>query len=519
MANAVRNTKITRHIMGDSIGNLRKTAILIVLSILFGMAIYYSYSGFDRLFTVTFVHQYKQYEPGNIEPVVDTSVMKPALGVPILMYHGIMDVQDEENTTFTNFVEHMEMLKREGFQTITLQQLEAFLNGTFTLPPRPFVLTFDDGRKDSYYPVDKVLEKLGYTASIFVATTKMNHSDPFYLSWDDLKYMKDSGRWDIQAHGRDSHTTIPGGPNDREGKYLTSRIYYPNDDSYEAVPVYEKRVEQDYINGIEDIEKNLGYTPKYFAIPLNEYGEHYASNYREGSSFNEKMIKKYFKLAFIEGISGDITPGHLYSYNLQDSDPLKLVRIEPINLTAGQIRQVLLDEYPQPPLLVTSSQDSLSFERNITVEYGPTTIKPDGLHLLVTKPDTSTLLSAGQYYWKDYAVGAVMKRMKGRSSVLIARMSDNKNYVAFGMTDNGLFLRERVNGVTRDLRPSILKESSKGSMNFYKMVLSGNKVTAYFNGKAVYKNVEITNSKGKVGLSTWSTGAADILVTRFTVHE
>jgi peptidoglycan/xylan/chitin deacetylase (PgdA/CDA1 family) len=42
------------------------------------------------------------------------------------------------------------------------------MKGEKILPKKSFLLTFDDGRKDSFYPVDPVLKKLNYNAVILI---------------------------------------------------------------------------------------------------------------------------------------------------------------------------------------------------------------------------------------------------------------------------------------------------------------------------------------------------------------
>src|SRR3989344_3875806 len=61
-------------------------------------------------------------------------------------------------------------LMNAGFNTIGGDELNAFMRGEKMLPARSFVITFDDGRKDSYYPVDPLLDVLGYKALVFVIT-------------------------------------------------------------------------------------------------------------------------------------------------------------------------------------------------------------------------------------------------------------------------------------------------------------------------------------------------------------
>ena len=76
-----------------------------------------------------------------------------------------------------------------------------------------FLLTFDDGRKDSYYASQPLLEAFGFRATMYVITAKSlgDKSSVYYLSRQEVKKMKDSGHWDIQPHTRDGHDEYPTG--------------------------------------------------------------------------------------------------------------------------------------------------------------------------------------------------------------------------------------------------------------------------------------------------------------------
>jgi hypothetical protein len=260
----------------------------------------------------------------------------PALSVPILMYHGVVVVGGDigTNTTRKNFISQMEMLKKEGFETISVSDFNSFLKGEFVLPSRPVIITFDDGRKDSYYTVDKVLEKLGFKATIFIASIKANQNDPFYLSWKELETLRDSGRWEIEAHGRNSHEEVIVDKDGTTGRFYTSRIF-SSQGQLESLSDYKKRVENDYIFGINDIKDNLKITPKYFAIPLSDFGSHDDSNYPEALEFNRGLTKKYFELAFTQANPIDSF------YNFKDSNRYELKRLEVKNISAKELLKEL----------------------------------------------------------------------------------------------------------------------------------------------------------------------------------
>ncbi len=128
--------------------------------------------------------------------------------IPVLLYHGIvkeLKSADEFATTQESFREQMTTLYNSGYRTITAAQFADFMNGKITLPAKSFLLTFDDGRRDSYYGADPILDRLGYTAVMFAASGQSANSDrlfsSYYLNPLEIAQMASNGRWEIQSHG------------------------------------------------------------------------------------------------------------------------------------------------------------------------------------------------------------------------------------------------------------------------------------------------------------------------------
>ena len=96
----------------------------------------------------------------------DVSSLPDATAVPVLMYHGVVLKKDSANTTLKNFRKQMEALKKEGFETISVEEFDLFRQGKFVLPKKPIIITFDDGRKDSFYTTDDIFAKLGFKATL-----------------------------------------------------------------------------------------------------------------------------------------------------------------------------------------------------------------------------------------------------------------------------------------------------------------------------------------------------------------
>ena len=125
--------------------------------------------------------------------------------IPILTYHYIGNNPNPEDklryslsVTPDNFEAQMQYISQNGYTTINLDTLYSSLKGAFPLPPKPIILTFDDGYMDFYYNAYPILKKYNLSATSFIPTGLMNQG--YYLNWDQIKEMDKSGLIKFEAH-------------------------------------------------------------------------------------------------------------------------------------------------------------------------------------------------------------------------------------------------------------------------------------------------------------------------------
>ena len=130
-----------------------------------------------------------------------------SIALPILTYHriesldesGVPDVRRRRTVSPADFAAQMEWLHRHGFRAIThLQALEALELGV-PLPPKPILLTFDDGYRDVLDHAAPVLARLRMPATAYVITGLISGPDPSFLTWKDLLALERQGI-DIGSH-------------------------------------------------------------------------------------------------------------------------------------------------------------------------------------------------------------------------------------------------------------------------------------------------------------------------------
>jgi peptidoglycan/xylan/chitin deacetylase (PgdA/CDA1 family) len=122
----------------------------------------------------------------------------PRVSVPILLYHYIrIDTNPADrlgiglSTPPAVFKAEMDWLRNVGGHTVTLAQVMAALEGGPRLPPRPVVLTFDDGHESFATEALPVLLADGFVATVFVNTGLMGR--PSYMSSTQVKQVAADG--------------------------------------------------------------------------------------------------------------------------------------------------------------------------------------------------------------------------------------------------------------------------------------------------------------------------------------
>lgn len=99
--------------------------------------------------------------------------------IPVLMYHHLLQKKENifpNNNVILNvesFKEQLSYLKQNGFQTITLSDLEAYIRGEIKLKDKSILITFDDGNKTNHLYALPLLKQYGYQAGAFIITGRV----------------------------------------------------------------------------------------------------------------------------------------------------------------------------------------------------------------------------------------------------------------------------------------------------------------------------------------------------------
>lgn len=120
--------------------------------------------------------------------------------VPILLYHRI-DVSPYNSRYYVSpdkFEEEMKLLRDWGYETITLDMLTQAIHEGAELPPRPILITFDDGHLNNYTTAFPIMQKYGFTGVLYIVGSYMGADE--FMNADQIKEMAAAG-WEVGSHG------------------------------------------------------------------------------------------------------------------------------------------------------------------------------------------------------------------------------------------------------------------------------------------------------------------------------
>ena len=259
-------------------------------------------------------------------------------GFIALSYFALDRLGDENMISMKRLEEHFEALKKNGYKTISQEDLLAYYRGEKLLPEKALFLSFEDGRRDTAVFSSKLLEKYNFTSSFFTYALNLESRDDKFIDAQDLKKMLKSGYFQAGTNGyRLSYINVF----DRYGNYLgelepegfinLSKYLDRNYDHYlmdyirdqEGVPKENQqrmtqRIKKDYYLMEEAYQKKLGFMPQVYILMHSNSGQ-FGTN-KIVSQVNEDMLKKQFSMNFNrEG----------YAHNNLQTDIYNLSRLQP----------------------------------------------------------------------------------------------------------------------------------------------------------------------------------------------
>ena len=231
--------------------------------------------------------------------------------VPVLLYHRITATDSSYAVSPVVFEAQMQRLHDLGFDAITLDRYVRFMRGeNADLPPRPILITFDDANLSALQNADPVLAGYGWSAAMYVPTGFVGL--PGRLTWDQLRQMQASGRWQIDEHAGNGHVLVTVDAQGARGPFYANEIWA--DGTQETFAQYKLRAGSDIELGAAELAHFLpGWTSHgTFAVPFNNYGDH-GSNDPRIEPWLSSYLAAHFAVSFVQKDYGFTTPHQAFA--------------------------------------------------------------------------------------------------------------------------------------------------------------------------------------------------------------
>lgn len=119
--------------------------------------------------------------------------------VPILLYHHIA-VRQSENVYYISpntFQQQMHLLHQWGYKTISVELLVTAIKQGVDLPPKPVIITFDDGSQTVYTNALPIMQRYDFSGTAYIVYNYVGTRN--YMKSEEIRELYASG-WEIGSH-------------------------------------------------------------------------------------------------------------------------------------------------------------------------------------------------------------------------------------------------------------------------------------------------------------------------------
>ncbi|RZM77465.1 polysaccharide deacetylase [Leptolyngbya iicbica LK] len=206
------------------------------------------FSFFTQAVDPSFVSQFRAAPWPSIHEAARTA------RVPVLMYHDILPEKEVFfDVTVEEFAAHLARIEEAGLTPISFDQLYDHLRMGAPLPPKPVLLTFDDGYVGHYTHVYPLLQQYQYPAVFSLFTGKLDGdvAGRSTVTWEQAKEMAADPLITIAAHS----------------------VMHPSD----LRELDDAALQREVVESKQRLEAELGIPIRYFTYPEGKYDERVAA--------------------------------------------------------------------------------------------------------------------------------------------------------------------------------------------------------------------------------------------------
>lgn len=191
-----------------------------------------------------------------------------SVSLPIIMYHSILNSKSGTYIVSKTQLENdLQALIKHGYNTVFPSQIIEYVYNNGTLPPKPILITFDDGYYNNMYYGLELFQKYKQKANINIIgqiSTNFSQNDGSnpnfsHLTWQQITTMAESGCFEIGNHTYDMHKFSP--------RYGIEQRCCESDEEYREI------LNQDIDLFENTLLQKSNLTTNVFAYPFGKYNQ------------------------------------------------------------------------------------------------------------------------------------------------------------------------------------------------------------------------------------------------------
>lgn len=375
-------------------------------------------------------------------------------GFIALSYFGVNRTGSNTVMNTERLEEHLKSLYKNGYVTITQNDILDYYNNGKRLPDKALFLMFEDGYRGTAIFAQKIMEKYNFKATMLTYPEKFNNKDPKFLTPKDLLELEKSTYWEMGTNGyRLSYINVFNKNDEYIGElnsleysermedlgrnynhYLMDYIRDKDGIPKETYSQMKTRIVTDYKLLEEKYKDGIRYIPKLHVLMHSNTGMF--GNNEKVSDINEKNIKELFSMNYNrEG----------YSYNDKENSIYDLTRMQPQPYWyPNHLLMRIKDDTKTYVVFEQGDIEKMNYWDNIK---GATEYRGDTIAITSLSKDTGLIRLKNSENYKNIYLNTILTgNIIGSQSIYLRADKELKNYIKVQIINNILYVYESING-------------------------------------------------------------------------
>lgn len=323
----------------------------------------------------------------------------------------------------------------------------------------------------------------------------------YYLAEEEIKMMRDTGRWEIEAHTHAGHGNVPTDSGQGKDHFFSSHEWLPSENRVETTEEYFARTENDMRTAKDILQKIVEKPVIAFAFPFGDIGQ----NRPDGSTFSPMLVEHagdLFPILFIQQ-----HPEMHFSHVTPEPgrEPYLVKRVDAGHIKDGRGLVRMLDGGATKMLPFADSFDG--DDPGWVRAWGTLSRSAPGTLTLSAERNQSggSFILDGSGAWHDYRVKAIVEPPNPSGIVMWLRFETDSRNAACNFGNDFAHVEQTVDGVKRVIKGIRRANLIPNATYTVETEVVGRRVRCILNGEVLVDTefLDAGLEQGGIGFKTW----------------